>query len=368
MRIEQFEATDADLVKVIKQLAEVAGEKVVIHPEVEGKLITVQIPSMTFEEALTMIVSAKRYQWKKIDGVYHVGLFETPSPGETPGETPPVTRTIPLRFREARALARCFGYVDLAALQTGSSAALYRLLPPGLAEPPTPAPDGRGLLVKGAAAAVDQFQRLVQQLDQPVVQVALKFQVFAVTPEILAGFKVQWASHPGVQVNGQSEAVQYAVRDFAERLSQLQLTKEAQLLFAPAVTTDNLATARLSVGWSQTSHLATAESPPADVLPAAPLPEGWPTTLKPGQMALAVAPRVEPGHVVRLWLKCSFGLPPAGETAVPPATVTVDGVGVPPTESLALHLPPPPGEPPAHPPLLFFVTPQVLTPETEAKP
>jgi hypothetical protein len=371
----RFEAKGRDIVDVINLIAKAAGEKVFIHPEVEGR-VNVKIDDLPFEEALDLVLAAKEeegYSWRKIDGVYHVGRFEEVPPPPSPGET--VTETVPMRYQDARLLARLFGYVDLETLNTTEGASLYFLLPKGLTAPPQPVIPDNALILNGSSAAVSQMASLLRRIDQKGLPVVVRFQVFAATPEVVEGIKVRWEKHPKLRLEGTPGQALQATRNFREVLEKLTLNQAARLLFEPAVTTENLAPAHLSLGWSSDGKPVE----PAGLARTAALP-AWPTTVQPGQLVLALVPRVEPGYLIRLWFRASFGVNGPEEKS-PGFAVTLvgEGLDVPPGETLALYLPSPtppsppseggdrggvaPAAPAVRPPLLMFVTPQVVEEE-----
>jgi len=324
----RLEARGRDIGEVIHLLAKAAGERVFIHPEVEGR-ITVKIEDLPFEEALTLVLSAKAngYTWRKIDGVYHVGRFEGMEWPPAPGKT--VTETVRLRYRDARSLARLFGYVDRETLERKEGAWLYPLLPPGLTAPPQPVYPENALILSGSPEAVAQMAVLLRQLDRKIPAVAVRFQVFAVPPALMESLKLHWERLPKVHREGGSEPVLEATRDFRGILEKLASHPEVQGLWETEVNTENRAPA----------HLFQGEA---------------------GPCRLSLVPCIEPGEVVQLWFRAHLGKDGQGS----PIELVAEGVPVPPGESLALYLPSPsPAGDAERPPWLILVTPRVVEEE-----
>lgn len=411
----RLEAIGRDIVDVIHLIAEAAGEEVFIYPEVEGR-VNVRIEDLPFEEALSLVLAAKGegYTWRQMDRVYHIGRWEeSPAPA-----TAVITETFPLRHREARRLARLFGYVDMEALDQVGEASLFPLLPAGLTFSPQPVPMENALLLRGSPSAIKQMVALLRRIDRKMPQVEVRFQTFATTPEVIDGIKLHWGQHPGLRLQGSPEPVWYATRDFGKLLEKLSQDPFTRLWAAPVVVTNHLAPAHLvrSEGPSPSlenpadnppaedgpeflletlsegalteekrdppretllGEAETAEEParPAETLPEDPLAEDGNPMLKlppgfrmvpAGSLLLSLIPRIEPGHLVRLWFRAGWSVK-ASEEEPPRFQVTLlgDGLSVPPGESLALYLPSlgSSSERGYRPPLLVFATPRVLEDE-----
>lgn len=376
-------ARDQEVAEVLRILAEAAEVPIDIQPEVQGR-VTLRISKLPFEEALSLVLEGLDCQWRKIKGVYHVGRF------------PPETVEIPLQHREARELARQFGWVDEEVLKVGQGAPLKPLLPEGLLSLPEPT-EGNALRVRGSQEALTAFRTLVQQLDVPAPEVYLKLQVFTVPEEIIAHLPLRWEEGKTLASGMPGERVRYAVQDFAELLGRLMLTQEVHLLFSPTLSTQDLRPVRLAVGWAQTQ--VTESGPPLRgffSLAALNSPAAWPALVRPGEMVFIFLPRVEAGDAVRLWFRGTFGLavppepsvseeapsPPAPETKEEPAPqprptlvqqvdFSGDGVLVPPQEGIALCLTrseaPTAGTVPS-PPVLIFLVPRVVAPKPIPQP
>lgn len=325
----RLEARGRDIVDVLHLLAKAAGERVFIHPEVEGR-ITVKIEDLPFEEALTLVLSAKAngYTWRKIEGVYHIGRFEGTAAPRLPGEV--ATETVRLRYRDARSLARLFGYVGRETLEGNGGAFLYPLLPPGLTGPPQPVYPENALILRGSQEAIARMAALLRQLDRKIPSVAVRFQVFAVPTAVVESIKLHWERSSRLHLEGVSGAAFEAVRDFRGILEKLAHHPEVQNLWEAEVTAEDRSPAHLSQ-------------------------EGA------GPFWLSVVPCIEPGEVVQLWFRACFKKDGKGS----PGAVLAEGVPIPPGESWALYWPSPPPIGEAGPiPWLIFVTPRVVEEES----
>lgn len=324
----RLEARGRDIVDVLHLLAKAAGERIFIHPEVEGR-ITVKIEDLPFEEALTLVLSAKAggYTWRKIEGVYHIGRFEGTAAPPPAGEVG--TETVRLRYRDARSLARLFGYVGRETLEGNERAFLYPLLPAGLTGPPQPVYPENALILRGSQEAIARMAALLRQLDRKIPSVAVRFQVFAVPTVVVESIKLHWERSPRLHLEGVSGAAFEATRDFRGVLEKLAHHPEVQGLWEAEVTAEDRAPAHLSQEGAE-------------------------------PFRVSVVPCLEPGDVVQLWFRAHLGKDGKGS----PVAVLAEGVPIPPGESWALYLPSPPLDGDAEPiPWLIFVTPQVVEEE-----
>lgn len=351
----RLEARGREMVDVINLLAKAAGVKVFIHPEVEGR-VTVKIEDLPFEEALSLVLSAKGggYSWRKLDGVYHIGRFEGTEGSSPAGET--VTETVRLRYRDARSLARLFGYVGRETLEATEPALLYPLLPKGLATPPQPVQLENALTLSGSPDAVAQMAALLRQIDRHMPLVAVQVQALAVPAAVVKSIKLHWERHPKLRREGAVELVFAATRDFGEVREKLFHHREVQVLGEAEVTTEDRAPAHLQVGRaSRPEETVEAVPPPLGTAPAAPPP------VQPGQW-WSLVPCIEPGNMVQLWFHSRFEIgSPAENTQGEPMVVWAEGIPVPPGESLALYLPPSSAaESEDRTAVLIFLTPRVV--------
>jgi hypothetical protein len=270
-----IDAQDRNLREVVGELARQAGVEVRYQPGVAG-VINARVDGVPFEQALTTVLTIAGYGWRRVEGAYLIGRF---GPGSQQGD---LAATVMLTNLSAVGLARSLGWLDLSQLaNAGAPTDLRWLLPPGLAGPPRPTADGKGLEVHGTAAAVADFKQMAAELDKAPTRLGYQWLVARATPELLADLKVAWAQ--GVMNAGRSPGrqVMYSSSEF-ESLYQ-------RLAAAPAGLT---VLAKGRVGAGDLEVVTVAADP---------------------NLKLTLAGRLESALSLRLWLA---------------ATVTVDGASV----------------------------------------
>jgi hypothetical protein len=183
-------ANDKAIRAVVAELARQAKVQVRLQAGVRGTVNT-DVAAVPFERALTVVVGALGYSWRRLDGVYVVGRFGTA------GEQP-VTVVVPLKTADPTALARAFGWLDLSCLAGTAPAVvdLRGLLVPGLAGPPVPLPEKRALQVSGQAQSVAEFKQLLTDLDRRQARVAWRYLVAKVSTQVVDTLPVSWAQGP----------------------------------------------------------------------------------------------------------------------------------------------------------------------------
>lgn len=283
---------DGNVRDVILALARTAAVEVVVRPEVRG-LITVNIREMPFEQALGVVAATSGHRWRLVNGVYHVGRFS-----DTGDDARPRRETIPVRRHDARALARSLGFVDLDCLaQPAPAVDLRHLLPPGLAESPRPAADGRGLEVRGTVTAIADMRHLIASLERGGALITYECYLAFATPAAVDALPVAWArgemqfgASPGRELRSSSG-------DYSVLLDRLRRGLDGITAIAqPRATAGELSSAE-------------AEADGA---------------------TLAVIGRLEESHQLRLWLRA--GAPAPGGTV----EFVLDGALLPPEEGIVL--------------------------------
>lgn len=289
-----IEATERNIRDVLTALAEAAGVQLVIRPEVRG-VITTLITKTKFEQALTMVAAAQGYSWRLVDGVYHVGRFSQAE--DTGAETVVEIPTAPF---DPRALARAFGYLDLASLQeTAEPLDLRALLPPGIEG--VPEPTETGLKVTGTAAAIEDLRYLLAQLGADRYRIRYRVQLATLPRAKLDELPVYWAKGPMKLGETPGRDSRYSVGDFAELADELAAGKyEATPLAASTIVAGGLATGVIA-----------------------------PETTD-GKLAVRLAGRFEGGLLLRVWLEALAAV------ADEPVTFRLAGASLPPSEGFAL--------------------------------
>ena len=308
-------AADRGVRDVVTELARQANVTVRYLPGVGG-LVSVRVNAVPFTDALTTVLSAVGYGWRQEGAVFVVGRFSA-----QPDDKTATTVTLPLKYADAAKLARSFGWLDLAALgQAGAVLDLRLLLPPGLAGPPKPTADGKGLEVSGSAAAVADFRFLAQSFDRPPATIAYRWLVAKASPLLVDTLRVAWAQGPmAFGRSGEGREVLYSATDL-----------EAQW-------------ERLSAGTDGLSILGqgTISGGDLEVLQVA--------SQGPGTPKLALAGRLEAGLSLRLFARCNVhvdGLP---------VELAVDGGKLPPEEGAIVVSRQKPGGPGPETVLLLIV-------------
>lgn len=311
-------AENGEIREVITKLATQAKVKVNLRPELRGR-VSATITAMPFERALSTVAGSLGFGWRLERGVYHVGRF---SPTAATGGAP-VTQVVTLRDAGAAALARAFGWFDLAALDTAPPLADFRhLLPPGLSGPPRPVAPNQ-LEITGSPAAVADFQHLVRSLQSgEQVKLSVDLVLAKLAPAAVRSLPVYWAQGP---MNfGRTDEVREALYSSGEFQPLLERVAAGQLEGATLI---------------DRQHLDLTELEAATV------------AFKDGTTA-KLAVRVEPGLTLRLWLQ---GTAKVGEGTV---TLAADGAKLPPAEGMVLVSRPKLGEEGPEP-LLLLVMPRV---------
>lgn len=321
------EAQNRNIREVLQALAAAAKVELTIRPEVRG-VVSTTIHRTPFEQALTVVAATQGYGWRLVNGVYLVGRFS--AAGDDGREVKGLVEAPPAL---AAALARAFGHLDLASLESpGAGLDLRVLLPPGLTGPPRPVE--KGLEVTGSRAAVEDFKFLARSLLAG--QITLRWRVLLVRLDgvEVRELPVSWAKGPMSHGLSPGRELLYSSGDFAQLLRRLE---QGGAGFTPLIDETFEAPALATVAREGVAG-----------------EEGY---------RLKLAARVDTGLQLQLWLDAAWRGRPAGEAPAPSVGFRLDGAPLPPEEGVVMLSRPRTGEP--GPDLLLVLLPTALVPPAE---